>query len=396
MHSSSRIYAVLQAGQAHVDTTGKSAKNRRRSKSPPNTKAKDAEKKRLAEQKAEKVKLKKAEKQARRKAKKATGSISGASSAASSAASSPSSSRSTSPRARLQKAGNAAKATNRFESEKASSAASSPSSSRSASPQSFKSAGNKVKATNRFKSPKKPVAKPPPLARQGAVKDLTSVNEDGFKPLLDLVARYRGERTKNYDEYAQAEKEVTDCIEARKAALRTLQTNAQKNADKVIDALEAAVKKNKGLLDDLQGKLSDGQGDQNEIIAMQSKLDEAARQKDALEMALEQARNDAEREKAEQGALLQAELDKEKASHAADAAKDSAEIAMLQKRMDEVGDEADARLQQETKDNQKEFEKMQQKLKDDLARKVEEYEKVHTQVCELLKQLDEASDISRA
>ena len=285
-------------------------------------------------------------------------------------------------------------------------------SSRDASPAksrpSLKDAGKKVVAANKASSRDSSPASsrsPSPLTRQGATKDVrqtrpaTQVKAEDFASFQDQIDAFDKDRQGDFTAYKEAEAEATKCIDARKEALKKFKKEMQGDADRLIESLAEGLKQKIKLLNELQAATADaaakGEGDQGEILSLQSQLAEKEAQVKRLQEDVEEARENTVRETNEVRSRLESELTDEKLAHTTDQAKDKERIEELQKLYDEAKD----KLSTAGDSEQKKYDELKVEYDSEMAAKealtaqLEEakanYEKLHEEVCAMLKKFEQ-------
>lgn len=273
---------------------------------------------------------------------------------------------------------------------------------------SLKDAGKKVVAANRTSSRENSPAKPrppSPLNRQGAMKDVretrpaVTVKAEDFASFQDEINAFDRDRQNDFTEYKEAEAEAAKCIDARKEALKKFKKEMQGDADRLIESLAEGLKQKIKLLNELQAATAEasakGESDKGELLSLQSQLAEKEAQVKRLQEDVEEARVNTVREANEVRTGLEKELSDEKLAHQTDQAQDKKRLDELQTKynnaMDKLSKAGDA--------EQKMYDELQVEYNSEMAAKealtaqLEEakgnYEKLHKEVCAMLKKFEQ-------
>ena len=271
---------------------------------------------------------------------------------------------------------------------------------------SLKDAGKKVVSANKAsRSPSPAPRSPSPLNRQGASKDVRQtrpavrVKEEDFASFQDQIDAFDKDRQGDFTEYKEAEAEAAKCIDARKEALKKFKKEMQGDADRLIESLSDGLKQKIKLLNELQAATAEaaakGEGDQGELLSLQSQLAEKEAQVARLQEDVAEARDNTVRETNEVRTELEKELSDEKLAHTQDQAQDKERLDELQTKYDDAMD----KLAKAGDSEQKMYDELKVEYDSEMAAKealtaqLEEakanYEKLHEEVCAMLKKFEQ-------
>lgn len=212
------------------------------------------------------------------------------------------------------------------------------------------------------------------LERAKSEKQMVAGDGEYAEWITKAVKAYEAERAEELAKMKKAQADALACMEAEERAEAEFETAVAKDADKIIARLAKELTEKIADYDMLQSKLNSGD---TKNLALEAEKVEKDGEIARLEKELEDCKTNAklEAEKAEAAAVLKA---KELADKVATEMKEAADrIATLTGEKEALND----KLAKCGKDEQAQIDALQEQL----VEKVTEYQKLHEEVCEMLK-----------